>query len=314
MPQDNYDILGVSKDASSGDIKKAYRSLSLLHHPDRNPGNEDAKAKFQEISSAYEILSDPQKRKQYDAELNGFPMAGFTHMGGDDGDLSHIFNMMFAGMPGMSGMPGMHGMSSGGPNIRVFHGGHPFENLFQSIQKPPAIVKNIQITLEQAYTGCNIPIEIDRWTCNNEENIRYNELETIYLTVPAGIDENECIVLRDRGNVVNDQVRGDIKIGIKILNETLFRRQGMDLCYKKTLSLKESLCGFTFEIAHLNGKMLCMNNNVNHTIIKPGFRKTIPNMGMCRENMRGSLIIEFDIQFPDALTHQQIQELSTILI
>jgi len=238
-----------------------------------------------------------------------------------DADLGHIFNMMFAGMPGMHGMPGqgMHGqgmhsvhMATGGPNIRVFHGGNPFDHLFQSMQKPPAIIKNIQITLEQAFTGCNLPLEIERWTNNNEENIRYSEIETIYVTVPAGIDENEVIVLRDRGNVVNEHLKGDVKIGIKVVNETIFKRSGLDLIYGKSLSLKEALCGFTFEIPHLNGKTLCMNNNTNHTIIKPGFRKTIPNMGMQRDDRRGALIIEFEIQFPESLTPEQIEVLNEV--
>jgi len=317
MPKSNYDILGVSKDASPAEIKKAYRSLSLQHHPDRNQGNEDAKLKFQEISSAYETLSDPAKREVYDAEESGIPMGGFNmHSMDGDVDIGHIFNMMFAGMPGMHGMPGggMHSMQGGGgPNIRIFHGGHPFDHLFQGIQKPPPIIKNIQITLEQAFSGCSIPLEIERWTCNNAENIKYSEIETVYLAVPPGIDDNECIVARGQGNVINDEVKGDLKIGVKILNETDFKRQGLDLIYKKTVSLKEALCGFTFEMVHLNGKTLCMNNTTSHTIIRPGFRKIIPNLGMQRENTRGALIIDFDIAFPEMLSADKIEVLNTVL-
>ena len=239
MPRNNYDILGVSKDASESEIKKAYRTLSLQHHPDRNPGHEDAKARFQEISAAYEVIGDSEKRKHYDAELRGFPGfggPGFAHMNSMDidADLGNIFNMMFAGMPGMhhnaGGMPGM-------PGIRIFHGGNGFDNIFQNVQKPPPIIKNVEITLEQSYTGCNIPIEIERWVYNNDENIKYSELETIYLTVPAGIDENECIVLRDRGNRVSEHVVGDIKIGIRISNDTIFRKNNIRLGLK-TLFIK----------------------------------------------------------------------------
>jgi DnaJ-class molecular chaperone len=116
-----YDILGVPKNASETEIKKAYRTLSLKYHPDRNktPEANELSAK---INEAYETLSDPNKRKQYDLGGNGFPFP--MNMGGDGqndmGDLGNIFNMMFGGaFPGgafhQGGMPG-------GPNIHVFHG------------------------------------------------------------------------------------------------------------------------------------------------------------------------------------------------
>lgn len=311
MSKSHYETLGVSKDSEPTEIKKKYRELSLRYHPDRNHSS-DANQKFQEISSAYETLSDPEKRRQYDAEQigmhygGGFPPgfgggfpggANFTHMSSMDGhnDINEIFNMVFGG-----GFPGMGGGIPGMPGVRVFHGG----NMFQQMQKPPAIIKNIKISMEQSYQGANVPIEIERWTHNGD--IKVSEIETIYLAIPAGIDNGEIMILRDQGHSINAEIKGDVKLVINVENSTPFIRHGLDLIFKKTISLKESLCGFSFEILHLNGKTLCLNNHTNHTIIKPNFKKVIPTMGIARENNTGNLIIEFDVEFPDTLSQEQI--------
>jgi DnaJ-class molecular chaperone len=307
-----YDVLGVTKDSNETELKKAYRSLSLKHHPDRGGDT----TKFQEINEAYETLSDPSKKQQYDAQLNGFPggMHFNMHHGGDAefSDINNIFNMMFGG----SGMPGgiFAGMQ-GNPDIHVFHngvhaGGPGF--MFQNLHRPPSIIKNIKITLEQAYTGVSIPIECERWVMQ-PNNIKITEIETIYITIPAGIDENEMIILKDRGHVLNENMKGDIKIITQIENNTPFKRYGLDIILKKTITLKEALCGFVFDIHHLNGKSLSLNNKTNRTIITPLYKKVVPNMGMVREQNTGSLIIEFDIEFPSSLTEEAITKLSEIL-
>jgi len=306
-----YEILGISKESSAQEIKKAYRALSLEFHPDRNsdPG---AQSRFQEISSAYEILGDVEKKRHYDNEQSGI----FSNMSNmeDAGDIGNLFNMLFnmgGGMPpGMQmhmnqGMPfGMHG----GPNIRIFHNGHMFH---PQPQKPQPIQKNIQITLEQCYMGCSMPIEIERCIFNGD--IKCSEFETIHLTIPAGIYENESIVVTGKGNILNNEIKGDVNIVIQVINNSEFIRQGMDLIIKKTISLKDSLCGFSFELKHLNGKTFCLNNKTNHTIIRPNFKKIIQNLGMNRENTNGNLIIDFDVQFPESLTLEQIEKLQNIL-
>jgi len=290
-----YEILGVSKEATDVEIKKAYRTLSLTHHPDRG-GDTNT---YQEINAAYETLRDASKRQQYDAELNGvrmspfgFPFAQsqgfppganvhFAHMGGAEfGDLGSFINMMFHG------------------------GGIP--------AKPVPIIRNIQITLEQAYTGISVPIEIERWVMR-DQHTREIEKETVYIPFPAGVDENEVVILREKGNVIHESMKGDVKIVVQITNTTQYVRQGLDLVYPKTITLKEALCGFIFTIAHLNGKQLSFNNSVNNTVIKPNMKKIIPNMGMTRNGNCGNLIIDFEIQFPDALTQEQTAALSTIL-
>ena len=309
-----YEVLGVSKDASEQDIKKAYRSLSLKFHPDRNNAP-DAQSKFQEINQAYEVLSDLQTRTQYDAECFGNPFGVPNNM--DKYNETHqnvndIFNMVFGQMGGIPG--GMHG-GMHGREVHIFPGGIQFgggfpNNIFKNLQKPPPIFKNIQITMEQSYHGCSIPVDIERWVIINGNKVI--EKETVYVVIPPGIDETIIIGIIDKGHVANEEMKGDLKIGIQINNTTPFQRIGLDLIYKKVITLKESLCGFLFDFQHLNGKTINLNNT-NMTIIKPNYIKTIPNMGMRRDTTIGNLIINFDVKFPDTLTSEQINILKEIL-
>ncbi len=311
-----YEILGVSKEATDVEIKKAYRSLSLKHHPDRGGDTN----KFQEIGEAYETLSDPGKKQQYDMQLNGFPGGGGIHFEGGNGemgpqefaDLNNIFNMMFggAGMPG-----GMFGGMHGDPNIHIFHNGIPVGGqgfMFQNLHRPPSIIKNLAITIEQAYTGISVPIEIERWVMQ-PNNVKQMEKETIYVNIHPGIDENEIIVLKEQGHVTNETLKGDIKLIIHIENNTPFKRNGLDLIFKKTISLKDALCGFIFDINHISGKSLSLNNKTNRTIITPNYKKTVPGMGFIRDSNKGNLIIEFEIEFPTVLSEEQVTKLLEIL-
>jgi DnaJ family protein A protein 2 len=121
------------------------------------------------------------------------------------------------------------------------------------------------------------------------------------------------IIIQDKGNIVNDNFRSEVKIGIQIINNTEFKRQGLDIIYNKKISLKEALCGFSFEMLHLNGKRLCLNNQTNPTVIKPNFKKIVPNMGMNREHSVGNMIIDFEIEFPDIVSQEQIDILNSVL-
>lgn len=312
-----YDILGVSKDASEQEIKKAYRTLSLEFHPDRNPSAE-ATEKFQQIGEAYETLSDPQKKEEYDFEQEhghgrgqGFPFGQGGHPFGNMGghDIHDIFNMMFSGggggFPG-GGFPG-GGFPGMGPNIRIFHNGIPV------VQKPAPIQKEITITLEQAFNGIpSIQIVIDRVVV--VQQIQGNETDTLTISIPAGINDGETLVLQEKGHIIQDKVKGDFHLLIKVQPHSAFSRSGMDLLYKKTLTLKESLCGFSLEIPHLSSKMLRINHSATSHVIKPKERKTIPGYGMIKNGSNtGNLIIEFDVSFPDKLTEEQIKVFSEIL-
>lgn len=317
MPN-SYEILGVSENADDSEIKKAYMKLSLKYHPDRNPENvEESTQKFQEISAAYEEIKDESSRAKYNHTLkygDSHPLfSGENEMN----DINNLFNMMFSGPMGggFPGFPGMGGRMGGGMpgNIHIFHMGGPGMNpefIFQQ-QKPEPIMKTIDISLEHAYFGGSYSIDLDRNIIKN--GMQITEIETIHIDIPKGISKKEVIVLNNRGHMINEKIIGDVKISINILPHNIFKRQGNDLVFSKKLSLKESLCGFSLEIKHLNGKLLNMNNIVNPTIIKPGYKKIVPEMGMITSHQTGNLIIEFEIEFPDKLETEKVEALKNIL-
>ena len=113
--------------------------------------------------------------------------------------------------------------------------------------------------------------------------------------------------------VINDSLKGDVKVFIKINNKKgELQRQGLNLLCEKNITLKEALCGFLFEIKHVNGKTY----NIKHdkgNIIPPNFIKQINGLGMERNNVKGNLIIKFNISFPKTLTNEQIDQLEKIL-
>ena len=310
---DYYKVLGVNPNSSQGEIKKAFRQLSLKHHPDRGGDAEE----FKKINEAYSTLGDVEKKRMYDMKkANPFMGGG---MGGDGG-VDEIFKMFFGGgIPGMP--PGMHAgnvhINTGGfsgipgmPNVQIFRNGRPV-NMAQRMAKPPPIIKKIEISLEEAYNGINFPIEIDRWIMIGNE--KKNEKEKIYVNIQKGTDNGEIKIVRDKGHVINDTLKGDVKVFIKI-NEgnSELKRQGLNLLCEKKISLKEALCGFLFEIKHLNGKTY----NIKHdkgNIIPPNFVKQINGLGMERNNIKGNLIIKFIIEFPKKLTSEQIEKLEKIL-
>jgi DnaJ-class molecular chaperone len=315
MSESFYNILGIPETASKDDIKKAYRSLSLKLHPDRNPNNLEAVSKFQKINEAYETLGDDEKKAEYDM-MNKNPFLRMASHGGGQNmgmpfqDMDDIFSALFSGAFGGPNMPfGGPGMSFGGPNgpkIQIFRGGIPHTQ----IQKPTPIMKTVTINMEQVLMGGTIPVDIERWIIESGNKVFENE--TIYVTIPKGIDDNEIIVLREKGNILNEDIKGDLKIFIKIENTTQFERKGLDLLINKTISLKDALCGFNFELKYINGKVYTLNNN-SGSIIPPEYVKVIPNMGLTREGHTGNLLIHFRIEFPEKLSEEKINALREIL-
>lgn len=308
MSENYYAILGLNENATKDEIKKAYRALQMKYHPDKNPGNLEAVNMTQKINEAYETLSDEQKKQEYDMKRKNPFMRMDSHGYGEDVPLNDIFNAMFGGGNLFSGTSGPFAGMPGG-KIHIFHGG-PL-NFQQALGKPMPIMKTLEITMEQVYAGASLPLEIERWILQNDRS-KMLEKETIYIEVPQGIDENEIIVLRDKGNVISETSKGDIKVCISIKNTTLFRRIGLDLILDKTISLKEALCGFNFELNYINGKKYTLNNNKG-SIVPPEYKKIYPEMGLKRGLHKGNMIINFHVEFPANLTIEQIDKLIEIL-
>lgn len=314
MGDNFYKMLEVPETASIDEIKKAYRRLSLAHHPDKNNNSPESATKFQKISEAYETIGDVDKKKEYDLTRNNpfIKMMGSNHgmsmdpMGQNAMDdlLSTLFGFSGQGFSGQGFPPGF----LGGQNVRVFHNGRPV-NMAHPQQKPAPIIMSISVPIDKILSGTTVPIDVERWIV--EHGNKVHEHETIYVTVPKGIDEGEIIVLKDKGNTISDELKGDVKVVIKIENNTNFLRSGLDLLLAKSISIKEALCGFTFEVKYITGRTYTINNNAGN-IIPNGYKKIIPNMGFSRDGHTGNLIIIFDVKFPEKLSEASLEALKKI--
>jgi DnaJ-class molecular chaperone len=319
-----YETLGVTETASQEEIKKAYRKLSLQYHPDRNNNSAESTVKSQSINSAYDIIGDEDKRRQYDMQMKmqgqghmpfgGMPFSFgqgngssfFTESSADPSDILNFFATNFFGGQGGGGGAGI---KIDGNGIKIGNNMFTMDNMKQRLAKPMPIVKTETITLNKAFTGYNMPLEITRWIV--EAGIKREETELIYIPIPRGIDNNELIILRDRGNILTEHNKGDIKVFIKIQNDTEFVRNGLDLVLNKTISIKDALCGFSFDMCYLDGRTFKINNVGN--IISNNTHKVLNGMGMKREEHTGNLIINFNVIFPDQLSSEQIETLQKIL-
>jgi DnaJ-class molecular chaperone len=314
MPQENlYNIMGVEKNASQETIKKRFRKLSMTEHPDKHPPGkqrENATKKFQNISAAHDILGDEEKRRMYDitGDANGETNGGDMFRGGIPVNPEELFNLFSGG--NMGGLGGLFG--GGGPGGGVFHmnvNGHPM-HFQQAMRQPRPIQEVLQITLAEAYSGITKRLEIDRVLVTNQS--RTQEKETLYITIPPGIDNNEVITIKGKGNVIDGTNYGDVKVVIIVNNNTEFMREGIDLIYNKTISLKDALCGFHFDMKYIDGRIFKINND-NGNVIEPGHKKIIRSMGMNRDGHTGNLTIVFKIVFPNNISHDKIKKLSEIL-
>jgi DnaJ-class molecular chaperone len=299
-----YEDLQIDKNSTQDEIKKAFRKLSLKYHPDKQTGDAE---KFKCINEAYQTLGDENKRKMYDMQGNmGNGMMGTHPMehifkaqfgggGGDIGPGGDLFKMFFNGMPMNEDLGG------------AFNN-NPFINISRN-RKPSPINKTIEITLQGAFEGMTYPVLIERTIIG--QGMKRSEKETVYIDIPPGVDNNEIVVVSNKGNIIMDK-QGDIKLYIKIKNETCFQRKGLHLIYKKDITLKEALTNFATEFEHINGKKYKLDHCGKSTI-NPGQETKIQGLGMIRGNNKGSLIVIFNINFPKSLTEEQKDKLKEIL-
>jgi DnaJ-class molecular chaperone len=338
-PRSHYDVLQLeSRSATPDEIKRAFRRLSMELHPDKNGNSEESNRAFQEINEAYNVLSDPEKRSNYEFEqqmgMGGhrMHMHHMPHMGamGAMGAMGGInpMDMLFAAMHGqqqqpqqhqqqqhanifeaMFGLGGMGGMGGMGPRI-IIH------NFTQNMNEPPSSSDQsydtnviIAISLADAFNGANqrpVPIQYE-----NEANA--TQSETIMINVPPGIPNGCTIGIPDKGNVIphSGGRRGTLHLEISIEEHPIFRREGdADLVVEHRVSLKDALCGFTFDLVHLNGRSYKFNCKPCSITGSMNETKVLPGLGY---NENGALKIRFSIELPTSLTEEQVAALSAIL-
>lgn len=242
MPRDPYEVLGVSKSASAEEIQKAYRKLSKKHHPDRNPGDKQADATYKEVQTAYETLTDPVKKENYDRF--GFAGPGSGGVPGGGGFTGG------AGFPG--GFPGggnvdpataealfqnfFGGSAGGGPDLGDLLGGRRGKQ--KSRRRPPEPVESdVTIPFEVAATGGSVGIEVGG--------------RRIDVRVPAGIEEGKK--LRVPAEATGS---AEVLLRVKVAPHAYFRREGNDLVLDVPISIPEAVLGTKVDIPTLDGTRL----------------------------------------------------------
>lgn len=286
--KDFYQILGVPKNAQEKEIKQSYRRLARKYHPDVNPGDKSAEEKFKEVQQAYDVLSDPEKRKKYDMfgeqwerVAQGGPGAGFTWgeaPGGFDfqytgapGDLDHLFDLLF----GEGGVPG---------GTRARPG--------RDVQY------EVEVSLEEAFSGGT-----KRFTLDGKR---------MEVKIPAGVDEGSKIRLAGQGQAGRNGKAGDLYLIVRMRPHPVFERRGSDLYCDVGVPYTTAALGGEAEVRTLSGKLTMK--------VPPGaqsgqaFRLSgqgMPNLG----GGRGDLYARMRVTVPKTLSpkeKQLLEELSRL--
>ncbi|MEV8213216.1 DnaJ C-terminal domain-containing protein [Leifsonia sp. NPDC077715] len=246
--KDFYKVLGVSKDVSEADLKKTYRKLARKYHPDSNPGDAAAEAKFKEISEAYSVLSDPEERKEYDQIRAMGSGARFTAPGG--GGAGGGFDDVFGGMFGQGGNQRYTFQQGGGGFDDVFgglFGNGRFGQTSGGFQGYGGPTRGRDVT---AHTT------IDFVTATRGETItlQASDGKPIKVKIPAGVADGQKIKLRGKGQPSPDGGEaGDIVLTVTVRKHPVFERDGLNLRVTVPVTFAEAALGATIEVPTLGG-------------------------------------------------------------
>lgn len=316
-----YDVLQISKSATEEQIKRAYRKLALKYHPDKNPGNEEANKKFAEISNAYEVLSDQEKRGIYDRYgEEGLKQSGGRGQGGGM-NMQDIFSSFFGG------------------------GGSQEEDE-EKIAKGDDVIIDLDASLEDLYMGgslkvwreknvlksapgkrkCNCKNEVyhrqiapgmyqqmTQEVCEECPNVKYvREGYFIDVDIEKGMQDGHEVVFYEDGEPMIDGESGDLKFIIKTAPHDTFRREKNDLHTTVTISLLQALVGFEKSIKHLDGRLVSIGTK---GITKPKEVRRVKGEGMpLHMSLRkGDLYVKYEVLFPSTLTEEQKTKIKAAL-
>ncbi len=341
--RDYYEVLGLDKSADDGAIKKAYRSLAKKYHPDLNPGDKEAEASFKEVNEAYDVLSDPDKRKKYDqyghaafdpASGMGGGFGGFGDFGGFD--INDIFSSFFGG-----GSSGRRNGPIRGDNINlrltltfeeaVF--GCKKEITYTKVQKCTdcsgsgaakgtspktcsACGGSGQVRVQQrtpfgmmqsskTCDSCRGTGKIIEQKCTGCKGTGFvRASKKLEVNIPAGIDDGQQIGLRYQGSDgMNGGAAGDLNLLIHVRPHSVFERDGDDLYCEVPITYAEATLGAEIEIPTLEGKEKLTIPEGTQT----GTTFTLKNKGVTRVNsrMKGNLYVTVVVEVPRNLNREQ---------
>ncbi len=344
--RDIYEVLGISRDADDKAIKSAYRKLAMENHPDRNPDDEVAAERFREAAEAYEILKDPQKKAAYDRlghaafeqTGGGFGGAGgFSGGGFGGGGFSDIFEQMFSEFSGGQD-EGRHGRK--GADLR-YDLSVSLEDAFTGCSK------DIQITVTSTCGDCSgtgagkgskpvtcsqcgghgkvraqqgfFTIERTCVTCQGAgETIakpckscrgqgRVQKIETLSVTVPAGVDTGTRIRLSGKGEAgLRGATAGDLYIFISVDEHAIFHRDADTLYVKIPVPMVTAALGGSIEVPTLSGRLTKLKIDAG-TQSNRKFRMRGKGMPILRSSRIGDQIVEIHVETPTKLTQEQKQ-------
>ncbi len=291
MAEDYYSILGVSKTASDKEIKKAYRKLAMKYHPDHAKDDKAAEDKFKKISEAYAVLSDKEKRKQYDT----FGSEGFSQKFSQE-DIFRGFD--FSDILREFGIGGRGGnvrftYGSGGPA----GGGSPFGNFGQQPRqvKGSDLVYELPLTLQEVLSGTRKTISFDH----------KGRSEKITVNIPKGMATGKKLRLSGKGEASPyGGPPGDLFVQAKILPDPVFDLEGQDLTTNRDIKLSEAILGTTLSIPTPDGKELSLKVPPGS---RHGTRMRLSGHGLptMRGGKRGDLYVRIHIDIPRKLTGEQ---------
>lgn len=279
----HYDTLGIQETATHEEIKSAWRELAFALHPDRNQGEESAK--FVEASVAWEVLSDPGKRRTYDMQRSQPDLLG--SMGRDDHPFTaDVFNVLFEEAARMRGFFSEEGSRNG---VSA-----------QPVVKPHPILKKVSCPLVDAFLRPDVPVTIERWAVVDGNQV--DNSTVVHVKVPIlDIEGRGVVVLKGEGHSLSRRIKGDVKVAFQV-----FLGKGVQLLecgtveYVSDLTLKESLTGFSLDFEHPAGKIY--NISSKESVVPHGHHHVISGAGLETEGgVKGDFVLVFNVVFPTML-------------
>jgi molecular chaperone DnaJ len=294
MDKDFYATLGVSKDASEADVKKAYRKLARTHHPDQNPGDEAAEKKFKEISEAYAVLSDPQERQEYDAIRAMGGGARFSAPGGAGGG---GFEDVFGGMFGGGGGPRT---TQSGPDLSDLFGGMFGGAAGQTGGFGPGGFGDAGYARPRPTKGADrtatTTISFRGSIQGTTVSLRAADGETVEVKIPKGIRDGQKVRARGKG-APGAAGRGDLLVTVHVREHEFFHRDGDDLRITVPVTFPEAALGATIEVPTLERpvKMKVPAGSQSGRVLR------LKGRGVERGTTKGDLLVELHVTVPTEL-------------